>query len=84
MSRETNQPCPTLYVNNIESKIKKIGEYSADADRTILLRGSMPWQEVAHPSDCLVGCVVPKELRKQLYALFTPYGKVYVNYDTSL
>ncbi|KAG7527357.1 hypothetical protein FFLO_07019 [Filobasidium floriforme] len=40
MSRETNQPCPTLYVNNIESKIKKI------------------------------------ELRKQLYALFTPYGKV--------
>jgi lysine/ornithine N-monooxygenase len=27
MSRETNQPCPTLYVNNIESKIKKIGAY---------------------------------------------------------
>lgn len=26
MSRETNQPCPTLYVNNIESKIKKLGK----------------------------------------------------------
>jgi hypothetical protein len=29
MSRETNQPCPTLYVNNIESKIKKIGAYQS-------------------------------------------------------
>jgi hypothetical protein len=30
MSRETNQPCPTLYVNNIESKIKKIGAYQLE------------------------------------------------------
>jgi len=35
MSRETNQPCPTLYVNNIESKIKKIGK-SSDAPLPVL------------------------------------------------
>ncbi|KAI5453837.1 hypothetical protein NCC49_004833 [Naganishia albida] len=40
MSNVNSQPIPTLYVNNIESKVKK------------------------------------DELRRQLYALFVPYGKI--------
>jgi retron-type reverse transcriptase len=63
MSNVNNQPIPTLYVNNLESKVKKEGEYSKPFDK-------MTSAEL-HSSFA--------ELKRQLYALFVPYGKMFVH-----
>jgi hypothetical protein len=67
MSNVNHQPIPTLYVNNIESKVKKDG-------KSLLL--------LANPYGALgltyIHFPMRTELRRQLYALFVPYGKMLV------
>lgn len=85
-SSSTAAPSPTLYVKNIEGKIKKPGKSDcqcpakrafvmdalADTWRPYLLYGS--WLATTSGNTLLVDRVA--ELRQQLLALFSTYGRV--------
>lgn len=64
MSNVNNQPIPTLFVSNLESKVKKDGE----------LRNSLVEISSVKPHLDFA------ELKRQLYALFVPYGKMFVDH----
>lgn len=69
----SNPPSVTLYITNINDKVKKEGELQ------ILLLPSSSSSQLKQPahslSSALASCCTT-ELRRNLYALFSVYGKV--------
>lgn len=66
----SNPPSVTLYISNINDKVKKEGELHLSASSS-----SSQLKQPAHSFGSLA-LDQPTELRRNLYALFSVYGKV--------